>query len=229
LAVQAAIAKAHKAAGSYRNATQIALILITFHAYKHGDWESGLVKLTSEMPDGVGLNGITKWACKFIGLELVDGLDEKGKKVKKFGKWKGREHIERLFNGDPNSKDKFEKAGAKATMFWEFAEPSPFKGSDFNQNILDAMKERSKMLKLRDDLLTKAADGLKYNEVERAKFRADADKIRTTANEETINSLLKICNFEVIDGKVTAKPAEQPAADAPISSQEAPILTEKAA
>ncbi len=206
--VTSLITKAHKAAGSYRNAVQLALVGICFHAWKHGDW-TGINTLIDGMPKGVGTTGIVKYAQKFIGLSMVDDPDNKGEK--KLGGWKGRDHIERLFNGDVKSSDKFEKAGAKGTMFWEFAEPSPFKGFDFNKAILVALSERAKVIKRMNDPKSDLTE-------------EDKAKIIINANEATIQNLLKVTNFEVIlNGKpvlheeapaVTSTPAEKaPASD----------------
>lgn len=206
------INKAIKAAGSYRNAAQIALVAIALHAYNHGDW-TGIQRMTDELPDGVGKNGIVKWANKFIGLELVE---VEGQQSKRFGNWKGREHIERLFNGDPKATDKFEKAGAKATFFWEFAEPNPFAGYDINDEI--------RRVRARYDAMVKRASDPKTTPAERALMKMDV-------NEDAMKTLLAVAKFEVIvSGQVVPHVVPTPADKVPETiTASAAVTSEQAA
>lgn len=119
-----------------REAIQIALVGIAYHAWKHKDWTGIQVLLEAEDSVKTGRRGAIEWACRFIGLELVPKVkDGKELKQKTFGKWKGSDHIEANFSK------------AKETMYWELdTTKDQLSGFDINDAIRMAMKKRAKYI-----------------------------------------------------------------------------------
>lgn len=190
------IEAAFKAETSARHKIQTALVAIALHAWKCGDWESGLNYLMDK-EDGIklGRRGAVAWACKFIGLTLVPSIGKDGKptKAKKFGGFKGKEYIKANFQE------------AKATMYWDLEPKDEFTGYDANDKMRAAI----------------ASIRTVQGKLERDEYTAEEKlKVVTKLNEGTIKMLLDIINFEVIDGGKIAPKADVADQTAPIAVQQ---------
>jgi len=184
-----------------REAIQIALVGIAWHAWKHGDWTP--VKKLLDPDNGIktGRKGAIEWAKKFIGLKEVPKMkDGKPLKATELGGFMGAAHIEANFQA------------AKTTMYWTLGrEQDDF----FSYNINDKLRDVVKSIKAME---AKIHDG-KYTPEQ-------MEKIVVKANADTIDLLLKAIHFEVINGKAASTEAEAPAPVA--AEQSAPALENQA-
>lgn len=83
--------------------------------------------------------------------------------------WNGKDHI----------KNNFEEA--KATMWWEAKGSNPFKGYNLEGALQNVLKQHVSMMKKIDKLSDE-----------------DKGKVNLQVNDETIQAVLKLCNFEAI-------------------------------
>ena len=177
---------ASRSHGKARNDAQIALVGMAYMAYKHGNWDP-IKRYLSHDSVNVDKALQVKWACKFIGLELVDAVVKnettgKDNKIKVFANWKGREYI----------KENFE--AAKATMFWSFKQPDPMKAWDINAVIRQAINtKRAKQKKIAGGELT----------------AEERELIKTNISPEVMQLVLLEAGFEFnTDGTIVIKAIE---------------------
>ena len=101
---------------------------------------------------------------------------------KGFSGWKGKDHIEANFNE------------AKAEMWWDLRKQNPYSGysleTALQKVIADHAAAQKKLAKLSEE---------------------DKQKVQFQVNDETIQAVLKLCNFDVI---INDEPAEEQLAKA---------------
>lgn len=159
--VDTLIGKAVKSVAKARVDVQVAAVAILMHAEKHGDWTKA-----NDLVNGLGntINGaaLVEWFCQFGGL-TVDQEQEQ------FGGWSGADHIREHFQA------------AKAKMWWELKQKSPFKGWDLEAALAKVVADHAKVTKSMANLSDE-----------------DKAKIKLTVNDATIKAVIGLCNFEAI-------------------------------
>jgi hypothetical protein len=86
-----------------------------------------------------------------------------------FSGWKGAKHIEAMFQK------------AKETMWWDLKKVSPFKGYSLEENLLALIKNHKAMLAKQANM-----------------SEEDKAKVSITVNNDTIQAVCALCNFEAI-------------------------------